>query len=49
MEVLQLLRRLSNKYGKPLSARFISDGGTRIGEASTFGNPYLKDVNIRKL
>jgi Uncharacterised ACR (DUF711) len=49
MEILQLLRGLSTRYNKPLSARFISDGQTKIGETSNFQNPFLKDVNIRKL
>lgn len=49
MEVLQLLHALSHRYNKPLSARFISDGITKIGHTSSFKNPFLKDVNIRSL
>lgn len=48
-EVLCLFQKLSAKYEKPLSARFISDGKTKIGEVSDFQNPYLKDVRIRPL
>ncbi len=48
-EILKLLQGLSNKYNKPLSARFVSDGKTRIGEKTNFQNQYLKDVTIRKL
>lgn len=49
LEVLQLLQGLAEKYRKPLSARFISDGKTPIGEKASFGNQYLKDVTIRAL
>jgi len=49
LEVLCLLQKLSAKYDKPLSARFVSDGKTRIGTVSDFKNPYLKDVKIRPL
>lgn len=49
LQVLGLIRELSTKYEKPLSARFVSDGKTRIGDVSDFRNPYLKDVNIRPL
>jgi len=49
LQVLCLLQKLSAKYEKPLSARFVSDGKTRIGEVSDFQNPYLKDVHIRPL
>jgi len=48
-QILNLLLALAQKYSKPLSARFISDGKTRIGEKSDFRNPYLKDVVIRKV
>lgn len=48
-EVLCLFQRLSAKFQKPLSARFVSDGKTKIGEVSEFQNPYLKDVRIRPL
>ncbi len=49
LEILNLLRGLSNKYDKPLSARFVSDGKAGIGQLTAFGNQYLKDVVIRKL
>lgn len=49
IEILELLRGLSAKYTKPLSARFISDGISGTGEKSRFNNKYLKDVKIRKL
>ncbi|MCP4687568.1 MAG: DUF711 family protein, partial [Desulfobacterales bacterium] len=49
LEILNLLRGLSAKYDKPLSARFISDGKAGIGQKTAFGNPYLKDVVIRRL
>lgn len=49
LQVLCLLQKLSAKYKKPLSARFVSDGKTKIGAVSDFQNPYLKDVKIRPL
>ena len=49
LQILCLLQKLSAKYEKPLSARFVSDGKTKIGEVSDFRNPYLKDVKIRPL
>ncbi len=49
LEILNLLRGLSAKYNKPLSARFISDGKAGIGQLTAFENQYLKDVVIRKL
>ncbi|MBN1103347.1 MAG: DUF711 family protein [Deltaproteobacteria bacterium] len=49
LEVLRLIRGLSEKHAKPLSARFVSDGKARIGDMTDFGNPYLKDVRIRPL
>lgn len=49
VEILKLLQGLSNKYNKPLSARFVSDGKAKIGERTDFQNQYLKDVIIRKL
>jgi hypothetical protein len=48
-EVLRLVQGLSNKHGKPLSARFISDGIARTGEKTALANRYLKDVTIRPL
>jgi hypothetical protein len=49
VEILKLIQKLSNKYKKPLSARFVSDGRAKIGEKTDFKNQYLKDVMIRKL
>jgi hypothetical protein len=49
LEVLRVLQRLSAKYRKPLSARFVSDGKARIGETTAFRNKYLKDVRVRPL
>lgn len=49
LNVLRLMQSLSNKYSKPLSVRFVSDGKTKIGEKSDFQNQYLKDVMIRSL
>jgi len=49
LEILSLLQRLSVKYQKPLSARFVSDGKSRIGQKSDFQNQYLKDVEIRRI
>ena len=48
-EILRLLQGLSQKYAKPLSARFISDGAAKIGEKTELKNQYLKDVVIRPL
>jgi hypothetical protein len=48
-EILGLIQGLSNKFMKPLSVRFVSDGKAGIGQATNFGNPYLKDVVIRPL
>lgn len=49
IEILKLLQKLSSKYKKPLSARFVSDGKAKIGEKTDFKNQYLKDVIIREL
>jgi hypothetical protein len=49
LAILKLLQKLSIKYKKPLSARMVSDGKTKIGEMSDFQNQYLKDVKIRPL
>lgn len=49
LEVLRLLRGLSARYGKPLLARFVSDGKAKTGERTDFRNPYLQDVVVRKL
>ena len=48
-EILSLLRQLSLKYHKPLSARFISDGQASINGQSDFDHPFLQDVIIRPL
>ena len=47
--LIPLVRALSQKYKKPLSLRFISDGLARIGERTNFNNIYLKDVKLRAL
>ena len=47
--ILEIVQSLSNKYNKPLSIRFVSDGKSKIGEKTSFNNKYLKDVIIRKL
>lgn len=49
VEILELLQSLSNKYNKPLSARFVSDGKAKIGDKSDFQNQYLTDCMIRPL
>jgi len=48
-EILTLIQQLSDKYKKPLSARFVSDGKAAIGDKTFFNNQFLKDVVIRKL
>lgn len=47
IEILVLLQSLSNKYNKPLSARFVSDGKAKIGDKSDFQNQYLADCVVR--
>jgi uncharacterized protein (UPF0210 family) len=49
VQILNLIQALSNRYAKPLSVRFVSDGKARIGERSEFDNPYLKDIVIHPL
>lgn len=49
INLLKLMQGLSNKYQKPLSVRFVSDGKAKIGEKSDFKNQYLKDVIIREI
>lgn len=49
IEILTLLQALSNKYKKPLSARFVSDGKAKIGEKTDHQNQYLADVVLRSL
>jgi len=49
LEVLQLVRALSNRYHKPLAARFISDGTAKIGDPTILRNKYLEDVTVRAL
>jgi Uncharacterized conserved protein len=49
LEILKLVQQLSNKYQKPLSVRFVSDGKAKIGEKTDFKNQYLKDVVVREL
>jgi hypothetical protein len=48
-EILYLLKGLSEKYNKPLAARFVSDGKAKAGQKTDFKNPYLKDVFINTL
>lgn len=48
LEILKLLQDLSNKYKKPLSARFVSDGIALIGKKADFKNSYLKDVVVKE-
>lgn len=49
VNILSVVQGLSNKYKKPLSVRFVSDGKAKIGEKTDFRNQYLKDVVIKKL
>lgn len=49
LEILKLVQALSNKYQKPLAARFVSDGKARVGELTSFQNQYLKDILVRQL
>ncbi|KKP73778.1 MAG: hypothetical protein UR68_C0002G0001, partial [Candidatus Roizmanbacteria bacterium GW2011_GWA2_35_19] len=49
LEILKLVQNLSNKFKKPLSARFVSDGVTRIGGKTNFKSKYLKDAMIKTL
>lgn len=49
VEILKLLQSLSNKYNKPLSARFVSDGKAKIGNQSDFQNQYLTDCVVKAL
>lgn len=49
VEILKLLQSLSNKYSKPLSARFVSDGKAKVGDRSDFQNQYLRDCVIRAI
>ena len=48
-QILKLLKALSEKHHKPLSARFVSDGKAKIGDKTNFKNQYLKDVVVRPL
>jgi len=47
--VLNLVQGLSNKYKKPLSVRFVSDGRAKVGENSDFKISYLRDVVVKAL
>ncbi len=49
LEIRKCIQGLSNKYKKPLSVRFVSDGKARVGEKTEFNNQYLKDVIVRQL
>lgn len=46
VHVMRLTQKLSQKYSKPLSIRFVSDGKAKIGDKTDFKNQYLKDVVI---
>ncbi|MBA3723882.1 MAG: DUF711 family protein [Candidatus Levybacteria bacterium] len=49
VDILKLVQGFSNKYKKPLSARFVSDGKSKLGEKTDFQHQYLKDVVLRSL
>lgn len=49
LEILKLIQALSNKYHKPLSVRFVSDGRAKVDDKTDFGNQYLYDVVVRGL
>ena len=49
LEILKVIQGLSNKYHKPLSCRFVSDGKTKIGGKTDFKNQYLEDVLLRSI
>ncbi len=49
LDILKLVQSLSNKYNKPLSVRFVSDGKTKIWQKTDFQNQYLKDTIIKKI
>ena len=49
LEILKLIQNLSNKFKKSLSARFVSDGKSKIGEKTNFKSKYLKDTIIKPL
>jgi len=49
LDILRLVQGLSNKYKKPLSIRFVSDGKAKIGDKTNLQNQYLKDVVVREL
>lgn len=49
VNILNLVQGLSNKYNKPLSIRFVSDGKAKIWQKTTFNNQYLKDVIVKPL
>lgn len=49
LNILKLLQGLSKKYNKPLSARFVCDGKSKIGQKTDFNNQYLCNVILRPL
>ncbi len=49
LDILKTIKTLSDKYQKPLSARFVSDGEAKIGDETDFQNKWLKDVEVRRL
>lgn len=49
VDILKLIQKFSNKYQKPLSVRFVSDGKAKVGDKTDFQNQYLKDVLIKPI
>lgn len=49
LEILKLVQALSNKYQKPLSVRFVSDGKAKVGDKTDFQNQYLYEVEVNAL
>lgn len=49
LNILKLVKALSDKYNKPLSVRFVSDGNAKIGDKTNFNNQYLYDTVVRAL
>jgi len=49
IELLSLVKGLSEKYDKPLAARFVSDGKAKLERKLILKIRYLKDVVINPL
>lgn len=49
LNILKLVKALSDKYNKSLSVRFVSDGKAKIGDKTNFNNRYLYDTVVRVL